>query len=627
MTERKVMKLDKPSPSEDEDNDDEDDVISCSSGEANFTTLQHGSSVQYRPLSKKKEPARFGVNRKGTSKSGDLTFQDLILKAEMVKKTDKDQKATITQLKQEKAAVLKQLHEFDNAEKEEAQRAEKELRRQRRKEKSAGVKEKSSMAASTSAGASKFVTDSLQVDITSCSEDNAEDTENQTDSTIRPRRNNEGSIVIEPSQIQPTRRKWLRIDSAESSKDGDEHSEATAAVFDAAVFDDEQVLQSSQASTTLAETVRQRDELQDRVDEMVVKLLQVKRVSKVREYSDTITASIRKFREALINAVDEDPDQSPRIQVAKEALIDTCETIHHMGYTFRVGNDVVKRVEKSILSGQVPERLLFMTKDYNSTNDPVQGPYVDVVYEYVMPVVVKRERAEVEDDDLQIVMVAPTDTTRRTNKLSCKKVKQEHSEAESKDRDAEDKLQQQRLEQQQREAEDKLEQQCLEQQRLEQQHLEQQRLEKQQCETKEKLEQQRLEQQQPEAEDKLRLEQQQHEVEEKQRLEQQQCEAEELQQQHLEQQHLKQQHLEQQRLEQQCLEQQRPEQQHLEQQHLEQQQRKAKDKLCLEQQQEEEESENRTKTSDAADDGNSFELEEPHVEDVCEHVTLGFFFL
>ena len=186
-------------------------------------------------------------------------------------------------------------------------------------------------------------------------------------------------------------------------------------------------------------------------------------------------------------------------------------TVH--GLYLQGRTDFVNRVEKSILSGQVPERTLFMTKDDNSTSDPVLGYSIDVVYEYVMPVVVKRECAEDEDEDVQVVMVAPVDTTRRPNKLSRKKLKQEHPETEGGNLDAEERnqlqcieqqhLQQQRLQQQQREAEEK----------LEQQHLEQQCLENQQREAEEKLEQQRLEEQQRKAAEKLQ--QQQHETEEK----------------------------------------------------------------------------------------------------------------
>ena len=129
------------------------------------------------------------------------------------------------------------------------------------------------------------------MDITSSCSDIKVD-ENLPDSTLKPRRNSEGSIVIEPSQLQVIKRKRRCIDSADSN----DQSEATVpGAVDASVFDDDIFLQSSNTSTTLAETVRQRDELQDRVDEMAAKLLEVKMVSKARDYSYAICANIRKF--------------------------------------------------------------------------------------------------------------------------------------------------------------------------------------------------------------------------------------------------------------------------------------------------------------------------------------------
>ena len=334
VTERKVQKQDTPTPSEDEDNDAveaEDDDGSCSSDEAAFSTLSHSSGVQYKPMSKKREPIRFGVNRKSAAtKSGDSTklgdFQELISRAEILKKTDKDQKATIARLKQEKAEVLKKLVDMDAAEKEES-------RRKGKKSKSVG-KDKSSVAATTSAGAStsQFVTDSMQVDITSSASD-IEVEDDMPDSTLKPRRNSEGSIVIEPSQLCVVKRKRRRIDS-------DEQSEATGP----GAVDDDVFPQSSNTSTTLAETVRQRDELQDRVDDMAAKLLEVEMVGRGQDYSDAICANIRKFREALINAVGEDLDVNPEVQGAKDCLIDSCNTYMFMGYTFRVGTDFVNRI-------------------------------------------------------------------------------------------------------------------------------------------------------------------------------------------------------------------------------------------------------------------------------------------
>ena len=85
-TERKLMpstsKLDTPSAS-DEDASDDEDSSSCTSGEADFTTLKNMTGLEYKPMSKRKEPAKFGVKR---NRNRDNTLDDLIAKAETMKK-------------------------------------------------------------------------------------------------------------------------------------------------------------------------------------------------------------------------------------------------------------------------------------------------------------------------------------------------------------------------------------------------------------------------------------------------------------------------------------------------------------------------------------------------------------
>ena len=56
--------------------------------------------------------------------------------------------------------------------------------------------------------------------------------------------------------------------------------------------------------------------------------------------------------------------------------------------------------------GFIPEQRMSMSVMDNSADDPVQGYMHDVTYSLDMPVVVKREQAD-EEDDLEIVGVMP----------------------------------------------------------------------------------------------------------------------------------------------------------------------------------------------------------------------------
>ena len=60
------------------------------------------------------------------------------------------------------------------------------------------------------------------------------------------------------------------------------------------------------------------------------------------------------------------------------------------------------------MSGQVPEQQKNCTKTNNSTEDPILGHVVDVVYEIGMPFIVKTEKLDDnDDDDLVLIGVTP----------------------------------------------------------------------------------------------------------------------------------------------------------------------------------------------------------------------------
>ena len=74
------------------------------------------------------------------------------------------------------------------------------------------------------------------------------------------------------------------------------------------------------------------------------------------------------------------------------------------GFTVRVCDDFVDRVERTVWAGEIPEQKMTMTLIDNSGDDPVQGYVRDVTYTLEIPVVMKWEKEEA-DDKLQIVGV------------------------------------------------------------------------------------------------------------------------------------------------------------------------------------------------------------------------------
>ena len=122
---------------------------------------------------------------------------------------------------------------------------------------------------------------------------------------------------------------------------------------------------------------------------------------------DDIREEINKFRGILMSAYDKDLATEESVLKARENLQNLCSTEQYMGYMRQVGPDFVERVEQSLLSGQVPEWQMNCTKTNNSTEDPILGHVVDVVYKIGMPFIVKSEKLDDDDDDLVLIGVTP----------------------------------------------------------------------------------------------------------------------------------------------------------------------------------------------------------------------------
>ena len=75
------------------------------------------------------------------------------------------------------------------------------------------------------------------------------------------------------------------------------------------------------------------------------------------------------------------------------------------GFTLQVCENFVDRVEKTVCAGFIPEQKMAVVD--NSGDDLVQGYVRDVTYTLDIPVVVKWEKVEEDDDNLLIVGIMP----------------------------------------------------------------------------------------------------------------------------------------------------------------------------------------------------------------------------
>ena len=82
-------------------------------------------------------------------------------------------------------------------------------------------------------------------------------------------------------------------------------------------------------------------------------------------------------------------------------------TLQQNGFTLQVCENFMDLVEKTVCVGFIPEQKMSMTVVDNSGDDPVQGYVRDVTYTLDIPVVVKWEKVEEDDDNLLIVGIMP----------------------------------------------------------------------------------------------------------------------------------------------------------------------------------------------------------------------------
>ena len=164
----------------------------------------------------------------------------------------------------------------------------------------------------------------------------------------------------------------------------------------------------NESETEIDRLLKTKTELEQKFEEMQCKLTEQKMEVKAREYQDHIIVVIRDFRGKLMDYYGA-PRSDDRVVKARETFEAEVQGVSQFGYTFRVGEAFVDRVEKSILSGQMPEQQFICTKVDNSEDDPVRGHMVDIIFEVNIPVIVKKEvhDDEEEDKDCLILSVQP----------------------------------------------------------------------------------------------------------------------------------------------------------------------------------------------------------------------------
>ena len=234
------------------------------------------------------------------------------------------------------------------------------------------------------------------VDVDS-SDDDALDDNNKIPDSMQPNKDtldnvatgsNVGS-VFQCSGVVHKQKKWARIDSNSTVK---QH--------------DMPMAMSDESESEIDKLVRTKLEMEQKLKDTQNKLLQQKMEAKARTFQDHIICTIRDLRATLMECYGA-AKTDEHLVAARNKFCEEVETISILGYIFRVRENFVGRVERSILAGQTPEQQFICTKTDNSEADSILGDVTDIIYEVLMPVIVKREHTDDDDVDCEIISVQP----------------------------------------------------------------------------------------------------------------------------------------------------------------------------------------------------------------------------
>ena len=151
--------------------------------------------------------------------------------------------------------------------------------------------------------------------------------------------------------------------------------------------------------------LNERDEVAEKLLEMQRKMEGLEWAEQACVYQATIEKSVVLFRLALLNNFDNKEGQE--VVDAQGDNEQVTMTLQQNGFALQVCENFVDHVEKTVCVGFIPEQKMSMTVADNSGDDPVQGYMRDVTYTLDIPVVVKQEKVEKDDDDLLIVGITP----------------------------------------------------------------------------------------------------------------------------------------------------------------------------------------------------------------------------
>ena len=376
------------------------------SGEEQFSTLtSYDGQKQYRPPDPTKTDAKFGAKKRNPLKS----LQEELSK---VSKKMTDYQSEINRLNKSLAAQKRKLAEAvskDGAatvkkdDKKDSGIGKKRLQTYGEWELSAKKGFHPSMKG--------FMSSQLREDLESNDDIQVIDNTDSTTSGVGKKKckkrdrdsdeeSDDASLVLGRSQVPPKRRRRISSDKSSVAEEVIPSSSQQHGDSD----------ESEGESEGVDRLLRKKYQVEEELKQMKLKMEAMEWDTQARGYRETIEKGVVLFRKALLNNLG-NCEESDQLKEMRGNMAHCTGTLAKNGFKLGVCEDFMERVEKTVLSGEIPEQKIDLIKTDHSVDNLVVGFVRDVTYVLTIPAVVKREKGENNDDEDELMIVGVTPAT------------------------------------------------------------------------------------------------------------------------------------------------------------------------------------------------------------------------
>ena len=405
-TDRKTLSKPSTATVSSDEGSEVSEAETLSSGEEQFSTLtSYDRQMHYRPPDPTKIDAKFGAKKRNLLKS----LQEELSK---VSKKMTDYQSEINRLNESLAAQKRKLAEAVS--KDGAATAKKDGK------KDGGIgKKRLETYGEWELSAKKgfhpsmkvFVSSQLREDLESNNDiqviDNPDSTTSGAGKKKHKKRDrdsdeesDDASLVLRRSQVQPKRHR--RISSEKSS------------VAEEVILSSSQQHGDSDESEGEPEGVDgllcKKYQVEEELEQMKLKMEAMEWDTQARRYRETIEKGVVLFRKALLHNLG-NHEESDQLKEIRGNMARCTRTLAKNGFKLGICEDFMERVEKTVLSGEIPEQKMDLIKTDDSVDNLVVGFVRDVTYVLTIPAVVKREKGENNDDEDELMIVRVTPAT------------------------------------------------------------------------------------------------------------------------------------------------------------------------------------------------------------------------